>query len=464
MQPRPSRLGAGPPRQQATEGSARPNGANAGQIASTAERRLRNHKESRWQLSHTLLSSVPSSSRATMSAPNRPFQTRANASGALSPTLSGAVSPTPNDDGVFDGAAAASAEAAAAAAAAKPSPQQRTEIVTIAPYGSPSSSSAVQAVPLSLAMNSSSRVPSTSSANHSSNLMQQQPSPNMRNMASPPSSGLASQTGDRAPLLREFNLADSSADDPNSMAADLKVHPVAAPVASAASASAAAAASTTSVYDQYEATVAKIRARRAAEAAAKSTVSRPTPERQKHEAKVVSIFLSFVTLIVALVVYFMYPRIPLWSIDHVRIEQLKLWSDGSASFQIHTDVSVNNGNFMMTGIQSIAISVSHNGTSLGAATVMDGPLKFRARQANPLSMDHNFSPVSPVQFQDLFNELSQTRGELTLDYSVAIVTSENFRLRNIQVECQCKMQVDPTPVPPVAQILLTQCSHTERTG
>lgn len=398
--------------------------------------------------------------QSAMSAPNRPFQPRGNTSGALSPHLSssGAVSPPPNDDGgVFDGAAAASAEAAATASL--PKSMQRTETVTIAPYSSPSSSG-VHAVPLSMAMNSSSRVPSASS-NHNSNLLQQ-PSPTMRHQSSP---SPGPQTGaDRAPLLREFNLADSASDDPNSMAADLKAHSVAAPATASTASATAAAASTTSVYDQYESTVAKIRARRAAEAASKATVARPTPERQKHEAKVVSIFLSFVTLIVALVVYFMYPRIPLWSIDHVRIEQLKLWSDGSASFQIHTDVTVDNNNFMMTGIQSIAISVGHNGTTLGSPTVMDGPLKFRARQNNPLSMDHNFSPVSPLQFRDLFNELSQTSGELTLDYSIAIVTSENFRLRNIQVECQCKMQVDPTPVPPVAQILLTQCSHTERTG
>lgn len=142
---------------------------------------------------------------------------------------------------------------------------------------------------------------------------------------------------------------------------------------------------------------------------------------------------------------------------------LFLRSDGNANFAIHTTADISNSNFMMTGIESIAIVVSHNGTTLGS-TGVEGPLKFYARQHNALSFGHNFSPVSAADFAQVFQELSTTQGELTLTYEIAIVTSENFRLRNIQVHCTCKMQIDPTPVPPRAAILNAQCTHTEKTG
>ena len=421
-----------------------------------------------------------------------------------------------------------------------------SDTFTLMPFraASPSSMHA-HAAPVSLATHSSSRVPSASVSGppsshqpssprfHSLSLSaapsssSSGPTPSSRNNAASPFSASLSGSGggiqaastnkdelDRTPLLSQFDADDHSGASSLSAEALAKLHPLAA-AAAAAGGGPAPVTSSSSYYDQYESTVHKIRARRAMELAAKEKAASPSPERSMHEFKVAATFLAFVTLVVALIIYFMYPRIPLWSIQKVDIDQMRLWrsaqrntetherttntlalapgslcalfscflisclvacflrvcffsfssfvSDGNANFAIHTSVDISNSNFMMTGIESIEVVVSHNGTSLGVAEVQ-GPLKFYARQTNRLSFGHDFSPVSPADFADVFDELSTTQGELTLVYDIAIVTSENFRLRNIQVHCTCKMQIDPTPVPPKAAILNAQCTHTEKTG
>ncbi len=275
---------------------------------------------------------------------------------------------------------------------------------------------------------------------------------------------------DRAPLL---GAQPASSHDlvPSMMSSDgmgkggfATAAPIAAPIATATS-----VIGSNYYYEQYEATVNRIRARRAAESAAKEQHV-PTPERTAREYKVVGFVFSLVLLAVSLLIYFLYPRVPLWMISDVRIDSLRLWSDGSASFAIETRVEISNSNFVLTGIESLDVSVSHNGTNI--ATGLDEEMtniKWPPRANAQIMLMHDFSTLSADKFAGIFGELSRGGdeghgGTLTLQYKASIVTSENFRLRNLQVYCTARLLIDPIPVPPKATIQDSQCEHTEQTG
>jgi hypothetical protein len=216
-------------------------------------------------------------------------------------------------------------------------------------------------------------------------------------------------------------------------------------------------------YTQYEETVKRIRARRAKEQAQKETLLTPTPERTAAEYRAVAMVLSVVLLIVGLLIFFFYPRVPQWELSNVHIESLRLWSDGSAQLSLATRVGVSNANFVMTGIESVEVSVAHNGTNLGHAD-KHGEIKWPARTTSVLDLSHYFSPLSAHTFAPLFAEMQDSLGHLTLQYRATIITSENFRLRTLQVDCAARLLIDAIPVPPEARILSSDCSHTEQTG
>lgn len=236
-----------------------------------------------------------------------------------------------------------------------------SDTFTLMPFRAASPSSMQYGAPVSHATHSSSRVPS---ASVSGPQRPSSPSPSQQrfhsissaatpssrsNAASPFSSALSSGGGgiqsvnstnnvnssskdesDRAPLLSQFDADDHAQASSLSAEALAKLHPLAA-AAAAAGGGPAPVTNSSSVYDQYESTVHKIRARRAMELAAKEKAAAPSPEKTMHEFKVAGTFLAIVTLIVAMVIYFMYPRIPLWSIQKVEIQQMRLWrSDHSA--------------------------------------------------------------------------------------------------------------------------------------
>lgn len=279
----------------------------------------------------------------------------------------------------------------------------------------------------------------------------------------------AAPTGQEEPLLPQFNLDDDA--QPAKGA-----HPLAAPVqpagAGSTTSSTAPASSSGQVpaganpyYDQYEATVSRIRARRAAEHASREKLVQPTPEQVRTEYHIIFGSLFAVVLIAALLIFFLYPRVPQWTLQAVHIDTLRLWSDGTAALALTTHVGVSNGNFLMTGIDSLSVSVAHRNTSLGLAADM-GALKWPSRRTSEVVVQHSFMPMDGPTFANLFEQLAtpDNQGTLTLTYTAAISTSENFRLRNMQVHCTANLHIDPLPVPPQATILQQQCTHTEQTG
>lgn len=140
-----------------------------------------------------------------------------------------------------------------------------------------------------------------------------------------------------------------------------------------------------------------------------------------------------------------------------------LFSDGYADFCIRTTLDMDNSNFLSTGITTLAVDVLHNNTALGTSSVSN--LKLSARHDNRVTLEHDLSnALTPDVFSGLFNELSTTAGQLTLTYVMRVVTSENFRLRNIHVDCETIMQIQPMTVPPTAQVMSTDCTHSEQTG
>jgi hypothetical protein len=137
-------------------------------------------------------------------------------------------------------------------------------------------------------------------------------------------------------------------------------------------------------------------------------------------------------------------------------------SDGTAIMSLNTRIDVDNPNFLSTGVDTVAIQVSHNSTQLNNTAVSS--VKFDARTTNPLTFDTDFTPLGVDTFAGLFDELARTSGQLTLAYDFQLVTSENFRLRNIQVACTTVVQISVTDVPPTTQIMSTRCTHSEQTG
>lgn len=113
------------------------------------------------------------------------------------------------------------------------------------------------------------------------------------------------------------------------------------------------------------------------------------------------------------------------------------------------------------------VAVSHDRSVLGQLSQPLERLKLDSRATTPLTLSHDFSAQSPLNatvFGDMWSEMARSNGELTLDYDVAIVTRENFRLRNIQFHCSAVMRLDPSYVPPVNMIISKFCTHQEQTG
>lgn len=113
----------------------------------------------------------------------------------------------------------------------------------------------------------------------------------------------------------------------------------------------------------------------------------------------------------------------------------------------------------------MTIGVTHNLTTLGSTSKTK--LKFDGRNDQTLTVAHDFTadaPLTPTVFEGLFDELSQSNGDLTLFYDLDIVTSESFRLRNIQISCTTLIQIVTIEVPPTATVLQSDCQHTEQTG
>jgi len=188
----------------------------------------------------------------------------------------------------------------------------------------------------------------------------------------------------------------------------------------------------------------------------------PTPEKHRRDTRRILTFFGIVLIVTGLIVYFLYPRVPMWSLKRTLVQDLSVWSDGKASLAFISELSISNANFMSTGFESVHAQLMHNGTILAKNDM--GPMQVPSRGTTTILCEHDMGVVDAQTFAPLFNELESTQGELCLSYSIDIETSETFRLRNIHVQCDVNLLLDPSFVPPSTVILSSQCTHKERTG
>lgn len=219
------------------------------------------------------------------------------------------------------------------------------------------------------------------------------------------------------------------------------------------------ATSLLSFQAQYEETIRTIQTKRAIEALEKSK-PRPPPARQ---CLLISSFCVFVSLLTALIIFLLYPRVPSLSFQQIKIPYLLLWSDGTAEFAVHSSLVVSNDNYVSTSVASMNISISYAQTTLGSISLE--PSYFSKRSDTYLDFLHDFGYVNNQTFYPIFSQLDKENGTVTLTYTVDIITGEVFRLRSLHYSCDVRLLIDPYPVPPnVTQIESTHCSQLEATG
>lgn len=79
-------------------------------------------------------------------------------------------------------------------------------------------------------------------------------------------------------------------------------------------------------YEQYESTVNKIRTRRSHEAAEKlAKIQSKTPEQTRREMRTVGILFTGVLIIIGVIIFILYPRIPAFDVHQIDIKEMRLW-------------------------------------------------------------------------------------------------------------------------------------------